>query len=161
MAQTTEKLFHTGIIKKTVQIRASKAKVWRKISDIVGLPSWVVDVKETVHISEKKRGVGAVRLLTFADGNTVEEHVISWTNGESFTYAAAQGLPLRVYVATISVKSRSSPSSSSSSDAVVDVLWQSYFNSKKMSEKQFLDFYVFMGSFYEASLANLKLILEK
>ena len=111
MAQTTEKLFHTGIIKKTVQIRASKAKVWRKISDIVGLPSWVVDVKETVHISEKKRGVGAVRLLTFADGNTVEEHVISWTNGESFTYAAAQGLPLRVYVATISVKSRSSPSS--------------------------------------------------
>ena len=160
MAQTTEKLFHTGIIKKTVQIRASKAKVWRKISDIVGLPSWVVDVKETVHISEKKRGVGAVRLLTFADGNTVEEHVISWTNGESFTYAAAQGLPLRVYVATISVKSRSSPSSSSS-DAVVDVLWQSYFNSKKMSEKQFLDFYVFMGSFYEASLANLKSILEK
>ena len=160
MAQTTEKLFHTGIIKKTVQIRASKAKVWRKISDIVGLPSWVVDVKETVHISEKKKGVGAVRLLTFADGNTVEEHVISWTNGESFTYAAAQGLPLRVYVATISVKSRSSPSSSSS-DAVVDVLWQSYFNSKKMSEKQFLDFYVFMGSFYEASLANLKSILEK
>jgi len=30
-----------------------------------------------------------------------------------------------------------------------------------MSEKQFLEFLVFMGSFYEASLENLKNLLEK
>ena len=32
--------------------------------------------------------------------------------------------------------------------------------SKKMSEKQFLEFLVFMGSFYEASLENLKILLQ-
>ncbi|MDO7697459.1 MAG: SRPBCC family protein, partial [Nitrosopumilus sp.] len=37
----------------------------------------------------------------------------------------------------------------------------SYLNSQKMSEKQFLEFLVFMGSFYEASLENLKTSLEK
>jgi len=30
-----------------------------------------------------------------------------------------------------------------------------------MSEKQFLEFLAFMGSFYEASLENLKASLEK
>jgi len=30
-----------------------------------------------------------------------------------------------------------------------------------MSEKQFLDFVVFLGAFYEASLENLKSNLEK
>jgi hypothetical protein len=30
-----------------------------------------------------------------------------------------------------------------------------------MSEKQFLEFLAFMGSFYEASLENLKTLLEK
>ncbi|MBL7015901.1 MAG: SRPBCC family protein, partial [Nitrosopumilus sp.] len=33
--------------------------------------------------------------------------------------------------------------------------------SKKMTEKQFLDFVVFLGVFYEASLENLKVSLEK
>jgi len=31
----------------------------------------------------------------------------------------------------------------------------------KMSEKEFLEFLAFMGAFYEASLENLKVILEK
>ena len=42
-----------------------------------------------------------------------------------------------------------------------ELTWQSYLNSQRMSEKQFLEFLVFMGSFYEASLENLKHILEK
>jgi hypothetical protein len=39
-----KKSFHTGTVKKTIKIKASKDKVWRKISNIVGLPTWVVDV---------------------------------------------------------------------------------------------------------------------
>ena len=42
-----------------------------------------------------------------------------------------------------------------------ELTWKSYINSKKMTEKQFLEFLVFMGSFYEASLENLKISLEK
>ncbi len=134
-------------------IKTSKDKVWRKVSNIVGLPTWLIDVKKTVYLSKKKRGVGAVRLITFTDGSKIEEHVVSWQSGEYFTYIATEGLPLRAYVATISVKVKSKK--------IVQVTWQSYLNSKKMSEKQFLEFLAFMGSFYEASLENLKALLEK
>ena len=134
-------------------IKTTKYKVWRKVSNIVGLPTWLIDVKKTVYISKKKRGVGAVRLITFADGNKIEEHIVAWKDQEYFTYIATEGLPLRAYVATISIKAKSKK--------IVQVTWQSYLNSKKMSEKQFLGFLAFMGSFYEASLENLKALLEK
>ncbi|HSG84187.1 MAG: SRPBCC family protein [Nitrosopumilus sp.] len=145
--------YHTGTVKKTIRIKASKDKVWRKISNIVGLPTWLVDVKKTVYLSKKKKDVGAVRLITFADGNKIEEHVVAWKTGEFFTYIATEGLPLRAYVATISIKTKSKN--------LVELTWQSYLNSKKMSEKQFLDFVVYLGAFYEASLENLKTSLEK
>ncbi len=153
MVKTVKKSFHTGSVKKIIMIKTSKGKVWRKVSNIVGLPTWLIDVKKTVYLSKKKRGVGAVRLITFADGNKIEEHIVAWKDQEYFTYIATEGLPLRAYVATISIKAKSKKS--------VQVTWQSYLNSKKMSEKQFLEFLAFMGSFYEASLENLKALLEK
>ena len=153
MAKKVQKSFHTGTIKKTVTIRTSKDKVWRKISNIVGLPSWLPDVTKTEYLSIKKKGVGAIRLIIFADGNKIEEHVVAWKKGEYFTYVATEGLPLRAYVATISIKSKTKTNT--------ELTWQSYLNSQKMSEKQFLEFLVFMGSFYEASLENLKKLLEK
>jgi len=153
MAKTVKKSFHTGSVKKTITIKASKDKVWRKVSNIVGLPTWLVDVKKTVYLSKKKRDVGAIRLITFTDGNKIEEHVVAWKNKEYFTYIATEGLPLRAYVATISIKAKSKK--------IVELTWQSYLNSKKMSEKQFLEFLAFIGSFYEASLENLKILLEK
>ena len=153
MKKKGAKSFHTGTVKKSINIKASKQKVWRKVSNIVGLPSWLIDVKKTVYLSRKKRGVGAIREITFNDGNTIEEHVVAWQNGEYFTYVATDGLPLRAYVATISIKPKSRNS--------VQLTWQSYLNSKKMTEKEFLEFLVFMGTFYETSLANLKNSLEK
>ena len=153
MKKTQKKLFHTGTVKKTITIKSSKDKVWRKISNIVGLPTWVVNVKKTVYLSKKKKGVGAVRLITFEDGNKIEEHIVAWKNNEYFTYIATEGLPLRVYVATISIKTKSKKG--------IELTWQSYLNSKKMTEKQFLEFLVFMGAFYDSSLENLKAILEK
>ena len=153
MVKTVKKSFHTGSVKKIIMIKTSKGKVWRKVSNIVGLPTWLIDVKKTVYLSKKKRGVGAVRLITFADGNKIEEHIVAWKDQEYFTYIATEGLPLRAYVATISIKAKSKK--------IVQVTWQSYLNSKKMSEKLFLEFLAFMGSFYEASLENLKALLEK
>ena len=153
MVKTVKKSFHTGSVKKIIMIKTSKGKVWRKVSNIVGLPTWLIDVKKTVYLSKKKRGVGAVRLITFADGNKIEEHIVAWKDQEYFTYIATEGLPLRAYVATISIKAKSKK--------IVQVTWQSYLNSKKMSEKQFLEFLAFMSSFYEASLENLKALLEK
>jgi hypothetical protein len=152
MVKTVKKSFHTGTVKKTITIKASKDKVWRKVSNIVGLPTWVVDVKKTIYLSKNKKGIGAIRLITFVDGNKIEEHVVAWKDKEYFTYIATEGLPLRAYVATISIKAKSTK--------LVELTWQSYLNSKKMSENQFLEFLAFMGSFYEASLENLKALLE-
>jgi len=146
-------MFHTGTIKKTITINAPKEKVWIKLSNIVGLSSWTLDVKKTTYLSKKRRGVGAIRRITFESGSIIEEHVIDWKNGEYFTYIATEGLPLRAYVATISIKSKNKKSS--------HITWQSYLNSNKMSVKQFRGFLSGMGSFYQTSLENLKLSLEK
>ena len=153
MAKKAKKSFHSGTVKKTIRIKTSKDKVWRKISNIVELSSWLVDVTKTEYLSIRKRDVGAVRLITFADGNEIEEHIVAWKKGEYFTYVATEGLPLRAYVATILIKNKAKTNT--------ELTWQSYLNSEKMSEKQFLEFLVFMGSFYEASLENLKKLLEK
>ena len=153
MVKSGKKSFHTGTVKKTIKINASKDRVWRKISNIVGLSSWLVDVEKTEYLSKIKRGVGAIRLITFRDGTKIEEHIVAWNKGEYFTYVATEGLPLRAYVATISIKNKTKNST--------ELTWQSYINSQKMSEKQFLEFLVFMGSFYEASLENLKILVEK
>ncbi len=153
MKKNSDKSFHTGTVKKTITIHASRDKVWRKISNIVGLPSWVVDVKKTVYLSKRKKNIGAVRKITFNDNSTIEEHVIAWKDREYFTYIATEGLPLRAYVATISIKPKTKNS--------VLLTWQSYINSKKMTEKQFMKFLTFMATFYEASLENLKTSLER
>ena len=68
MTKNSKKSFHTGTVKKSVIINAPKQKVWAKISNIVGLPTWLVDVKKTVYLSKKKRGVGGIRKITFNDG---------------------------------------------------------------------------------------------
>ena len=60
---------------------------------------------------------------------------------------------MRVYHATISIHSNTKKSTT--------VTWQSYLNSKKMSKDEFNEFVEFMGKFYQASLKNLKLVLEK
>lgn len=153
MKKSSQKSFHTGTVKKSVTINVSKQKAWKFISNIVGLPSWLVDVKKTIYLSRKKRGVGAIRKITFNDGNSIEEHVVAWEDEEYFTYIATEGLPLRAYVATLSIRPKTKNS--------VLLTWQSYINSEKMTEKQFLEFLVIMGSFYETSLGNLKKRIEK
>jgi len=153
MKKNTSQSYHTGMVKKSVNIKASQKKVWSKISNIVGLPTWLIDVKKTVYLSKKKKGIGSIRKITFNDGNTIEEHFIDWKNGESFTYVATEGLPLRVYVAKISIKPKSKN--------LVQLTWQSYLNSEKMTKHEFLEFIGFMKGFYQSSLKNLKELLER
>ncbi len=150
---STQKTYRSGMVKKSILINASRDKVWNKVSNIVGLPEWLVDVKKTVYLSKTKRGVGTIRNITFDDGNQIEEHVVSWDTKKSFSYIAVSGLPLRVYHATVSIQPQTTKSTR--------VTWQSYLNSKKMTKKEFNEFISFMGSFYQASLKNLKLKLEK
>ena len=153
MAKNIRKAFHTGTVKKAITIKAPKERVWIKLSNIVGLPSWALDVKKTTYLSKKRRGIGAIRKITFENGNIIEEHVIAWKSGEYFSYIATEGLLLRAYVATISINPKNKKSTR--------ITWQSYINSNKMSTAQFRKFLSDMGSFYQTSLENLKTVIEK
>ncbi|RDJ31173.1 MAG: SRPBCC family protein [Crenarchaeota archaeon] len=144
------KKYHTGTVKKTVTIKASKQKVWKKISNIVGL-DWLEGQKRTTYLSKKKRDVGSIRKIFFDNGDIVEEHIVGWKNNEYFSYIAVSGLPLRAYHATISMESGKNSQK---------ITWQSYFNSEKMTRKEFSDFVKFLSCFYQNSLKNLKISLE-
>lgn len=138
-------------MKKAITVNASRQKTWSKISQIANL-SWVVDVKNTVFLSKSKSGNGTIRKINFSNGDVVEEHIVGWKKGEYFSYIAVSGLPLRAYHATISLKSKDKNST--------QITWQSYFNSLKMTKKEFSEFVDFIGSFYSNSLKNLKKELE-
>lgn len=144
--------FHTGVVKKRVLIKAPASKVWKKVSNIVGLPEWIDEIKKATYLSKTKRGVGAIRRLVFDDKNVIDEHVVAWKGGQYFSYIAVNGLPLRAYYATISIQPKGKEKTL--------LTWQSYFNSKKMTRHQFNEFVSYLESFYEKSLQNLKSILE-
>ena len=147
----SKKSYFSGNVKKSVLIHCPKEDAWNKISKIAKL-SWVLDVDKTVFLSKKKFGDGAVRKITFNDGNNVIEIIVGWENGRYFSYIATTGLPLRAYHATISLEELKRN--------LVKVTWQSFFNSKEMSKKEFLEFENFMNLFYKNSLSNLKSLIE-
>lgn len=144
--------FYSGEVAKTVSIKASSDKIWKQISNVISL-SWVLDVKKTVCLSNKRKGLGTMRKITFDDGSDVEERVVGWQEGKYLSYIAVSGLPLRAYHATISISQIDKNSAR--------VTWKSFFNTEKMSKEEFFEFSKFLALFYAKSLANLKSSLEK
>ena len=141
---------HEGSAKRSVVIKASVEVVWKKLSKITKL-DWLEEQKSSKFLSQKKYGIGAIRLISFEDGSDVEEHVVNWIPKKSFSYIAISGLPLKSYLATISIKRISNKK--------VRVTWESYFVSE-IKKKEFSEFYNFLSQFYTNSLKNLKLDLE-
>jgi len=141
---------HVGSAKRSVIIKADVETVWKKLSKITKL-DWLEEQKSSKFLSQKKYGVGAIRLISFEDGSDVEEHVVEWSTKKGFSYIAITGLPLLAYLATISMKKVSS--------GRVKVTWQSYFVSDK-KKKEFLEFSKFLSRFYSKSLQNLKSDIE-
>ena len=142
---------HVGSAKRSVIIKASVETVWKKLSNITKL-GWLEEQKSSKFLSQKKYGVGAIRLISFEDGSDVEEHVVEWSTKKGFSYIAITGLPLLAYLATISMKKTSGDR--------VKVTWQSYFVSDK-KKKEFLEFSKFLNQFYTKSLHNLKSNIQR
>lgn len=151
MSLSIENQYNSGIAKKSIQIHVYKEIVWEKISNITDL-SWVHDVQNAFFLSKIKRGIGAKRRITFNDGNNVDEIIVGWKDNNYLSYIATSGLPLRAYHATISLVALGKK--------LTKITWQSFFNSEKMSNKEFLEFQNFMNSFYKNSLKKLKSELE-
>ena len=142
---------HAGSAKRSVTIDADVETIWKKLGKITKL-DWLEEQKSSKFLSQKKYGVGAIRLISFEDGSDVEEHVVEWSTKKGFSYIAITGLPLLAYLATISMKKVSS--------GRVKVTWQSYFVSDK-KKKEFLEFSKFLNQFYTKSLQNLKLDIQR
>ena len=140
----------TNFVKKSILINNDINNIWNHVSKITTL-DWLVGQKTTKFLSKKKRGIGAIRLITFDDGSDVEEHVVGWHPKKYFSYIATSGLPVDAYHATISLKQ--------SGDSTV-VTWESYLSSNG-SKSEFLEFTKFLSQFYVKSLKNLKIGLDK
>ena len=140
----------TNFIKKSINIKTDINEVWNYLSRISML-NWVSGQKSTKMLTTKKRGVGAIRLISFDDGTDVEEHIVGWSPKKYFSYIAISGLPLDAYHATISM---------TEINGSVNVTWESYFSSK-CSKTEFADFTKFLSQFYVSSLKNLKKKIEK
>ena len=140
----------TGFIKKSVVVRTDINNVWNYLSKISSL-NWLENQKSTKFLSQKKRGVGAIRLISFEDGSNVEERIVGWHPKKHFSYIATSGLPLDSYHATISMNKIESG---------VKIVWESYFSSNE-EKSDFNTFTKFLSQFYVSSLGNLKVELEK
>ena len=140
----------TDFIKKSVIVRTDIDNAWNCLSKISSL-NWLENHKSTKFLSQKKRGVGAIRLISFEDGSNVEERIVGWHPKKHFSYIATSGLPLDSYHATISMNKIESG---------VKIVWESYFSSNE-EKSDFNAFTKFLSQFYVSSLRNLKVELEK
>jgi len=147
-----EKKFHSSTLKKSIRISTSPEKAWTNISKIAQL-QWLDGIKSSKFLSEKTRGIGATRRISFLDGTIVKEIVVGWRPKNYFSYIAVSGLPLRGYHATISIINKK--------NGQVDVEWESFFSSKQMTNDEFNSFFRRLSDFYTESLKNLKNSLEK
>ena len=120
---------HSGVVKRSVIIHSTKEKVWRTISNITNLPRWVSVIKKTILKSKIKKGVGAIRDVILDDNTVLEEHIVDWQEGSSFSYVAVTGMSVRTYFATLSIK----PGDRNS----VILTWSCYINSKKITRDEF------------------------
>ena len=147
-----EKKFHSSTLKKSIRISTSPEKAWTNISKIAQL-QWLDGIKSSKFLSEKTRGIGATRRISFLDGTIVKEIIVGWRPKNYFSYIAVSGLPLRGYHATISIINKK--------NRQVDVEWESFFSSKLMTNDEFNSFFRRLSDFYTESLKNLKNSLEK
>ena len=140
----------TNFVKKSILINNDINNIWNYVSRITTL-DWLVGQKATKFLSKKKRGIGAIRLITFDDGSNVEEYIVGWHPKKYFSYIATSGLPVDAYHATISLKQNGD---------LTTVTWESYLSSNGL-KSEFLEFTKFLSQFYAKSLKNLKVRLDK
>lgn len=143
---------HLATVSQSVLVDVSPKTVWSAISDIIGLADWVFDAKKTEFLSKTRHGIGAIRKITFSDQSQVIEYVVGWNPGHYLTYIATSGLPLDAYHATLSILAKNKKTRLS---------WTSFLISNNANKKQFEEFLEFIESFYQKSLQNLKVKLEK
>lgn len=96
------------MVTRKIWVDAPKEKVWEVLADFGGVCNYNPAVSHSFSTSEANWGVGATRHceLTTA-GTSIEERVIDWKEGESYTVEVFEGKatpPYKYFYGTIQVK---------------------------------------------------------
>ncbi len=134
----------SDMMRKTILVDATSAKVWRTISQITNL-WWAVRVVKTAPIAGPRTGFGAGRIISFDAGNAVKEIITGWSPGQYLSYIALSGLDISAYHATISLRPVGDKTR---------IIWESVFADK--DEKRVENFKNEIGEFYSESLRSLR-----
>lgn len=137
------------MVSKSVQINATKDRVWSKIRDFAGVDAWLAGATKVELTSSQRFGVGASRKIFFDDGSVVIEYAVGWQPRKSVSYVATSGLPFEAYHATLSI----------SKECLIQ--WTSFIISKNSNKSQFEASLADLAAFYVASLGRLKNIIQK
>ena len=80
-------------LRGSVVIQAGKDKVWEVLADFAGVANWAQTITESAIVGDANQGVGAVRTCEHVKMGTLEETIVSWTEGEAYSYDVTAGLP--------------------------------------------------------------------
>ena len=149
---TETKSTHNDSYSRSIIISASSEKVWEILGNPVGLPAWIPGIKQTVYLSDIKKGVGTVREITLDSGLLIEEHFVAWKEKEYVSYIMVRGFPLRGYFATMAMHPLD--------EGAVLFTWSVYYTTQEMTDAEFKEFGTNLRAFFEGTLKNLKKILE-
>ena len=91
-----------------VRINAAKDHVWDVLADLSTVQHYNAGVLKAYYTSQAKEGLDAARICEFPQNLTVEEKVIQWREGESYTLSVdfVQGMkpPIKTLQGTLSVR---------------------------------------------------------
>lgn len=130
-------------------VPADADSVWRLVRDFDGLASWhpAIEASE-IEPGARATEVGAVRVLTLADGATVREWLVHLDDTErSYTYDIVESpFPIRSYRSTIRVAPVTA-----TGDAFVE--WWCRYDADAADESRLSD--TFAGGVYATGIAAL------
>ena len=146
--------FLNGTVTRSVVVHVSPQRAWRRLSDIANLAKWIVSIKNCVITSKKTRGVGATRLITFQGGSLLEEQIVIWNSGKSFSYlVTGKMMPFRAYFATLSIKPLGKN--------LTKITWSGYIGTNNVTKSKFKKTISKYDLLYKRSLPRLKSLIEK
>lgn len=95
-------------IHAVTQVAAAADRVWERVSDHEGTPTWVTRGLQKVTVIQpgdpEPGGVGALRSVKFVGWPAVTEEVVAFEAGRRFSYSLRSGMPhVSDHLGTVSV----------------------------------------------------------
>lgn len=133
-------------VEEETVVNASASTVWKMIGDYNHLDVWHPVVVDSA-VDKSNNNPGDVRTLTLADGASIVEKLLAYSNSDkSYTYAITQSpLPISDYVSNISV--------TDIKDGKSVIKWSSTFNTTEVDDAKGIEI---ISGIYLAGLSNLE-----